>query len=400
MAWIRSLVYRTSLLRRKERDMSSAQLEGGIESSRAFGSPKSISLRACRASQKAMESLLDFLQSNWRYIVFLSPVLSIFSYASLRHYTEVGRKRRCVQNERVLILGGSSGIGLEIARQYLTSGGAAEVFLVGRNSGKLNEALDHCRSILEDDGGGGDKRKGRVVGLTADLSSVEDMIRVKDKVVEEFGGINTLIVSAGVSATRPLLDIASSSSPSEGIHRAVSVANSALQSNYIGPLVAAVTFIPLLQQASPNTPAILLISSLASVIPAPTRTLYGSTKAASLMLYQSLAIEHPGIRWSFVLPSTVRGGFRGSAIDVDVQSDSKANNAKDTSAKFTASTMEGLKVEDVARRCIVAIERGEKLVFFPSFMPRIGHFLYWLWPGFVERKAMKKYGFISQTSSS
>ncbi|KAJ8076445.1 hypothetical protein PM082_000868 [Marasmius tenuissimus] len=340
-----------------------------------------------------MDFLLNFLQSNWRYIVFLSPFLSVFSYASLR---QLWRKRRCVPNERVLILGGSSGIGLEIARQYLASGGAAKVFLVGRNLDKLKEALDHCRSLSGIDGG--DKRKGRVGGLTADLSSVEDMTRVKEKVVEEFGGIDTLIISAGVSATRPLLDIASSPSPSEGIHRAVSAANAALQSNYIGPLVAAVTFIPLLQ-ASPNAPAILLISSLASVIPAPTRALYGSTKAASLMLYQSLAIEHPGIRWSFVLPSTVRGGFRGSAVDVDVQPNSKAKNAEETSARTSASTMEGLKVEDVARRCVVAIERGEKLVFFPSFVPRIGHFLYWLWPGFVEKKAMKKYGFVSQNSS-
>jgi hypothetical protein len=33
------------------------------------------------------------------------------------------------------------------------------------------------------------------------------------------------------------------------------------------------------------------------------------------MLYRSLSIEHPDISFSFVLPSTVEGDFRASAVD-------------------------------------------------------------------------------------
>ena len=39
----------------------------------------------------------------------------------------------------------------------------------------------------------------------------------------------------------------------------------------------------------------MLVSSAAAIIPAPTRSLYCASKAASLILYQSLAIEHPKI---------------------------------------------------------------------------------------------------------
>ena len=64
-----------------------------------------------------------------------------------------------------------------------------------------------------------------------------------------------------------------------------------------------------------DSPAILLISSLGAAIPAPTRAIYGSTKAGALALYQALAIEHPSIAFSYILPSTVQGLFRASAVD-------------------------------------------------------------------------------------
>ena len=49
--------------------------------------------------------------------------------------------------------------------------------------------------------------------------------------------------------------------------------------------------------------------------PAPTRTLYAATKAASLLLYQALSIEHSKIAFTYILPSTVEGDFRAGAVD-------------------------------------------------------------------------------------
>ncbi|KAG6816571.1 hypothetical protein H0H87_004931 [Tephrocybe sp. NHM501043] len=253
--------------------------------------------------------------------------------------------------ERVLILGASSGIGHSIAKQYAERG--ARVCVVGRRADKVAEVVEECRA-------------------------------------SKWQGVDTVIVAAGVSALQPLMTVAgveayaggTSFTPSqasvEGIQRAVDVSIAATRGNYIGPLVAAITFIPLLISSS-TAPSILLVSSLAAVIPAPTRTLYASTKAASLVLYQALSIEHPSIRFTHFLPSTVEGDFRASAVDSGPVRESDPNK-------------HGLKRTDVAKRCIDAVDAGEKTVFMPVTM-RAGHLLYWLFPSFVEWRARIKYNF-------
>jgi short-subunit dehydrogenase len=128
-----------------------------------------------------------------------------------------------------------------------------------------------------------------------------------------------------------------------------------------------------------KSPSILLVNSLASVIPAPTRTLYASTKAASLVLYQALSMEHPRIAFTVCMPSTVQGDFRASAVDAGPVRERDPNT-------------HGLKREYVAQRCIQAIDKGEKTVFIPIFM-RFAHLLYWIWPSFIESEAKKKYNF-------
>ena len=129
-----------------------------------------------------------------------------------------------------------------------------------------------------------------------------------------------------------------------------------------------------------KSPSILLLNSLASVIPAPTRTLYASTKAASLVLYQALSIEHPKIAFTVCMPSTVEGDFRASAVDGPIE------------AEASDSNNHGLKREFVAKRCIEAIDKGEKTVFIPVTM-RFAHLLYWIMPSLVEWGARRKYNF-------
>jgi short-subunit dehydrogenase len=136
--------------------------------------------------------------------------------------------------------------------------------------------------------------------------------------------------------------------------------------------------IPLLINSS-DSPSLLLFSSVAGLIPAPTRTLYASTKAASLVLYQALSIEHPSIAFTIALPGTIEGDFRASAVDGGP-------------VREVDPGKHGLKKEVVAKRVIAAIDRREKTVWMPEFY-RWGHALYWIWPAFVERQARIKYNF-------
>lgn len=129
-----------------------------------------------------------------------------------------------------------------------------------------------------------------------------------------------------------------------------------------------------------SSPAILLVSSAAAFIPAPTRALYASSKAASLLLYQALAIEHRSIAFSFVLPSTIEGNFRASAVDAGPVREADPNKT-------------GLKTEYMAQRCIDAVDRRVTgNIVIPWFF-NIGHMVYLFWPSLIERAAAKKYNF-------
>jgi len=281
-----------------------------------------------------------------------------------------------------VILGATSGIGREIAHQYAARG--ARVCVVGRRQVQLDEVVLECQERAIKSGG----EQSSCFGIRADFADVEDMVRLRTAVEDAWAGLDTLIVTAGVSALQPLMMVAGVKAEGKafnppqasvaGIQHAVDVAAAATTGNYAGPLVAAITFIPLLQATS-LSPSILLLSSLASVIAAPTRSLYGSTKTASLLLYQSLSIEHPLISFSFILPSTVEGDFRAGAVD--------GGTVREADPRT-----HGLKREAVARECISAVDRGAKIVFMPRYT-RLAHLLYWIWPSFVERRAKAKYRF-------
>jgi hypothetical protein len=70
--------------------------------------------------------------------------------------------------------------------------------------------------------------------------------------VAEWHGVDTLIVAAGVSALRPVMEIAGVEGPSatqpslEGVQRVEDAALAAIKGNYLGPLLSVVTMVCLL----------------------------------------------------------------------------------------------------------------------------------------------------------
>ncbi|KIY50049.1 NAD(P)-binding protein [Fistulina hepatica ATCC 64428] len=320
---------------------------------------------------------------------FLVVPVFIFLHKSLRR-----RDSRSTllhpDDERVLILGGSSGIGRAIALKYVARG--ARVCVVGRAEPQVSVVVNECKSEHADSPLG--DYSDVVLGVAADFADAEEMTRLRDVLEVKWNGLDTLVVAAGVSATLPLLSIAGidisrdmqgdrriftpASISAQNVTHVADVAEKALHSNYIGPLVSAVTYIPLMSRTS-EAPAIQLIASLGAVTPAPTRSIYGSTKAAALMLYQALSMEHPNIEFSYILPATVEGDFRASAVDR-------------LSDDGLSSPTKGLKREYVAARCVRAVDRAEGSVFIPGYT-RLAPILYWIFPRFIEGKAKRKYGF-------
>jgi 3-hydroxy acid dehydrogenase/malonic semialdehyde reductase len=92
-----------------------------------------------------------------------------------------------LDNKRVLITGGTTGIGRAIAIELAKAG--AKVFIFGRHQPELDDAL---RALAEIDGD--------VDGMTADQSKPEDVKAVFDKAEAFLGGFDAVIANAAISA--------------------------------------------------------------------------------------------------------------------------------------------------------------------------------------------------------
>jgi len=101
---------------------------------------------------------------------------------------------RGLQGKRVLISGGSSGIGLATAQRFLAEG--SRVFLAGLDQGEVDSAL------------AGLSPSGEVSGLACDVSLEGDVARMVAAAHRALGGIDVLINNAGTARRDPFLAIA------------------------------------------------------------------------------------------------------------------------------------------------------------------------------------------------
>jgi 3-oxoacyl-[acyl-carrier protein] reductase len=94
-----------------------------------------------------------------------------------------------LKNAKVLVTGGSSGIGLATAKRLRAAG--AKVAICARNGSRVRAAASAAD----------------VLGIEADVSREADVARAIETVVREFGGYDTLINNAGFGRFAPLVEM-------------------------------------------------------------------------------------------------------------------------------------------------------------------------------------------------
>jgi NAD(P)-dependent dehydrogenase (short-subunit alcohol dehydrogenase family) len=180
---------------------------------------------------------------------------------------------------RALVTGGTSGIGVAIVERLRAEGAA--VCLTGR-----------------------DKRRGsKVAGATgasfvpADTTVAGDVTRSVAKAVELLGGLDALVLNAGINHVAPI---------SETTDEAW---DAVMETNLVGPYRYAVASLPELRKA--GGASIVAISSDAGVWPEVSIGAYSVSKRALVMLVQMLAIEAGphGIRVNAVCPGDTEPGM-------------------------------------------------------------------------------------------
>jgi NAD(P)-dependent dehydrogenase (short-subunit alcohol dehydrogenase family) len=180
-----------------------------------------------------------------------------------------------LKGKRTLITGGTSGIGLETARQFIAEG--ARVAVTGTNPGTLEAA----RAALGPE----------ALILRADAADVTHQQRLADALASNFGQIDAVFINAGVADLRPLAQW-----DEAGFDRSIAV-------NLKGPLFLVQALLPILA----NPASIVLNTSINAHIGMPNTSVYAATKAGLLSLARTLSGEliGRGIRINAVSPGPV-----------------------------------------------------------------------------------------------
>jgi uncharacterized oxidoreductase len=149
----------------------------------------------------------------------------------------------------ILITGGSSGIGLELARQLLARGNV--VIATGRDRARLDQAASAVPGLHT---------------ITADAADAEAIRALHTEVVERFPRLDVLINNAGIMRNMSLLE----DRPLEDLTREVGI-------NLEGPMRMVQRFLPDLRRR-PESMVVNVTSGLAFV-PFKIAPVYSATKA-------------------------------------------------------------------------------------------------------------------------
>ncbi len=175
-----------------------------------------------------------------------------------------------------LVTGGSSGIGLATAKQFVAEG--AYVFITGRRQANLDEAVK-------------DVGPERATALQGDSSKLADLDRIFAAIKERKGRLDVVFANAGIGAFVPLGQI------TEEHFDAI------YGTNVKGVVFTVQGALPLMSEGG----TVIINGSAASVVGTSAFSIYSSTKAAVRNLVRSWALDLKGrgIRVNVVSPGVV-----------------------------------------------------------------------------------------------
>lgn len=187
-----------------------------------------------------------------------------------------------LEGKRVLITGGSRGIGLELARELLQQN--ARVALCARKQEGLDAAASHLG--------------GNIITIQAHIAKEEDVSRMFEKIRTEWGGLDILINNAGMNLPSGTL-----------ADTEFSAWQKIIDSNLNGTFLVSKSAVKLMK--GQGSGKIVTVSSIAAHRASPAMGVYGIAKAGMEMMTKILASELApfGICVNAVAPGMVKTDF-------------------------------------------------------------------------------------------
>lgn len=240
------------------------------------------------------------------------------------------------------ITGGSSGIGLALARLLAANG--AHVWIAARDRVRLESALREVESARAS----GEQRCGFV---SADLSVASEASEAVSKVMESAGHPDVVVNSAGVAHPGYVQDLS------------LDIFRRMMETNYFATVYVTKAVLPgMIERRSGQ---IVNISSMAGFTGVFGYTAYGASKFAVTGFSEALRAEMKphGVRVSLVFPP-----------DTDTPQLAYENQFKPPETKAVSGTARALSAERVARAILRDAGRGRFLIL-PGMEARLFYIL-------------------------
>lgn len=179
------------------------------------------------------------------------------------------------EGKHVVITGGTTGIGLETARQFQRAG--ASVMICGRSEQAVNAALDDLDSGAS--------------GVVCDVSRLADLDHLVGEAKSRFDSVDILFANAGLAHFRPLAEM------TEALYDDI------MDVNVKGLFFTVQKMVTLMGEGG----VIVLTGSIAPRKGQPGTSIYGASKGAVRALTRGLAVEllEKGIRVNCISPGPV-----------------------------------------------------------------------------------------------
>ena len=261
--------------------------------------------------------------------------------------------RKVFSDSVVVITGGSSGIGREIAYQLSANG--ARLVLAAREPLLLDAVVAECK-----------RRGASAIGIPTDVSVEAECRALISRAVEEFGRIDVLVNNAGISM-RSRFDELDSVEP---VERLINI-------NYLGSVYCTWHALPHLKSSRGS---IVAISSLAGKTGVPTLSAYSASKHAMAGFFESLRpeIARDGVTITLVYPGFV-------ATDISVRAIGPHGTTLGSRRVVRARAM---PVEECAAKIIAAAaERRRQLVM--TARGKVGQWIKLFAPAAIDRMTFR-----------
>jgi uncharacterized oxidoreductase len=235
-----------------------------------------------------------------------------------------------ISGNTILITGGTSGIGFELAAELLKLGNT--VIMTGRDQRRLEETQQKLPGVHT---------------FQSDVSDPSAIPVLFEAVIKKFPALNVLINNAGIMRKLNLQDRRNETQ--NGGANALQDIGREIETNLLGPIRMVQQFLPHLKVV--NNAAIVNVTSGLAFVPLPIAPIYCATKAGLHSFTQSLRVQ-----------------LKNTSITVFELAPPATQTPLLTTEGFTPKDMKGAQIMDLHKMVAVAIDglKNDRLEIRPG----------------------------------